>query len=64
MRYEILIYEDLYAGTSPSDPVIIRIHADTEKEREEKLKGAKILYPGYKYKLQDHRTNLEIISIL
>lgn len=64
MRYEILIYDDLYAGTAPGDPADVYIYANSEKEREEKLKAARTLYPGYKYKLRDHKLNREIISIL
>ena len=47
MRYEILIYEDLYAGTAPGDPADVYIYANSEKEREEKLKAARTLNPGY-----------------
>ena len=64
MRYEILIYEDLYSGTSPGDPAAVCIYANSKKEREEKLKAARTLYLGYKYKLRDHKLNREIISIL
>ena len=35
MRYEILIYEDLYSGTAPGDPAAVCIYANSKKEREE-----------------------------
>ena len=32
MRYEILIYEDLYSGTAPGDPAAVCIYANSKKE--------------------------------